>query len=28
VEEPGGRVTRLFKDEVLLPAAGGDDEGL
>jgi hypothetical protein len=24
-EEPGGRLTRLFKDEVLLPA---DDEGL
>jgi hypothetical protein len=27
-EEPGGRLVRLFEDEVLLPAVGDDDEGL
>jgi hypothetical protein len=27
-EEPGGRLTRLFEDDVLPPAAGDDDEGL
>jgi hypothetical protein len=27
-EEPGGRLVRLFEDEVLPPAAGADDEGL
>jgi hypothetical protein len=28
VEEPGGRLARLFEDEVLPLAAGDDDEGL
>jgi hypothetical protein len=28
VEEPGGRLARLFEDEVLPPAVGDDDEGL
>lgn len=27
-DEPGGRLARLFKDEVLPPAADDDDEGL
>jgi hypothetical protein len=27
-EEPGGRLVRLFEDEVLPPAAGDDNEGL
>jgi hypothetical protein len=27
-EEPGGRLARLFEDEVLPPTAGDDDEGL
>jgi hypothetical protein len=28
VEEPGGRLARLFEDEVLPPAAGDDEEGM
>jgi hypothetical protein len=27
-KEPGGRLMRLFEDEVLSPATGADDEGL